>query len=268
MTRRFANGFQGSINWTWALSDNGTTGLGARYQHAADGTVSQRDDWAKFVEQNKNQGATRHIFKGNWVWDLPDLRADGPLMRAVGLVVNDWNLSGIFTADSGAPYSANFSYQSGGTNVNLTGSNDYAAKVRLVGDPGSGCSSNQYQQFNTAAFAGPVAPSDGLESSRNYLVGCGDRVVDLAIARNFRMGRGRAAQIRFDIFNAFNIHVFNARSTSMTLTSPTNQTLVNAQYLPDGTLDPAKVQPRNAGFGAVTGSTGPGPMQAQFRFSF
>ena len=102
-------------------------------------------------------------------------------------MLNDWQLSGIFRADSGTPYDVGFSYGSGG-GVLLTGSPDYNARVVLTGDPGNGCSSNQYQQFNTAAFSGPMPGSVGLESGRNYLSGCNNRTLDLAIARTIRLG--------------------------------------------------------------------------------
>ena len=60
----------------------------------------------------------------------------GRALKAIGLVVNDWQLSGIWTASTGAPYTVGFSYQNGGGNVNLTGSPDYGARIRVVGDPG------------------------------------------------------------------------------------------------------------------------------------
>jgi hypothetical protein len=269
VNRRFTHGLQAGINWTWAIMDNGTTSLQPRYQHAADGTVSLRDDWEEFVDQNKNQGATTHIIKANWVWDLPDLdNANSTAKRVVAAVLNDWQLSGVFTADTGSKYSVTFSYQSGGSNVNLTGSPDFPAKVRIVGDTSGGCSSNQYKQFETSAFAGPVAPSLGLESGRNYLTGCGDHTTDLALARNFRLGGARTAQVRIDAFNAFNTVIFTGRVTNMQLTSQANQTLVNSQYLPDGTLDPNRVLPRNAGFGGVTGASAARSVQLQLRFSF
>ena len=44
--------------------------------------------------------------KGSAVWDLPDLRGQQPLLKALGLVVNDWQLSAIWTASTGAPYAA------------------------------------------------------------------------------------------------------------------------------------------------------------------
>jgi hypothetical protein len=148
--------------------------------------------------------------------------------------------------------------------VNLTGSPDYGARIVIVGDPGSGCSSNQYKQFNTAAFAGPTYNSVGLESGRNYMVGCPDHTTDLAIARNIRLGGGRQVQLRVDAFNAFNTAIITRRNTTVNYRSPTDQTILNPQYVAsqgDTTLAPgavgtilnsSRLTPRNAGFGAAT----------------
>ena len=59
--------------------------------------------------------------------------------------------------------------------------------MRRVGDPGQGCSSDLYRQFNTGAFAGPLVGSVGLESGNNYLKGCFASVLDLSVARNIRL---------------------------------------------------------------------------------
>ncbi len=183
-------------------------------------------------------------------------------------VINDWALSGAFTGGSTLPYTITYSYLTGGAPVNLTGSPDYNAMVRIIGDPGKGCASNRYAQFNTAAFAGSVAPSLGLESGRNYMQGCQENSTDLAIARNFRLGSRRVAQARVELFNAFNTVVFNSRVTQLQLVSPTDQTVRNPQFLADGTLDPARALPRNAGFGGVTGANPMRSVQATLRFSF
>src|SRR6185436_13499903 len=75
------------------------------------------------------QDTTTHTMVGNFVWDLPDLRMNQKVMRAVGLVINDWQFSGIFRADSGDPYDVGYSYNSGPTGSNLTGSPDYSARI-------------------------------------------------------------------------------------------------------------------------------------------
>ena len=159
-------------------------------------------------------------------------------------------------------------YQSNGQNVNLTGSPDYAAKILYIGDPGKGCSDNPYAQFSTAAVTGPSYNSLGLESGRNILSSCPDKTVDLSLARNIRVGGAHQLQFRLDAFNAFNVVVINNRNTTVQYRSPTDLTVLNSQYLPDGTVDPNRLQPRNAGFGAATGAQTMRNLQIQIRFQF
>jgi hypothetical protein len=52
------------------------------------------------------------------------------------------------------------------------------------------------------------------------------------------------------------------------LTSPTNQTLTNNQYLTDGSINPTRVKPNQAGFGAVSSAQAMRSVQAQVRFQF
>ena len=198
----------------------------------------------------------------------------------VGLIVNDWQLSGVLTAGSRAgPTRGSQQPPNGHTtsptptrttaaNVNLTGSPDYAAKIVYVGDPGIGLLDNQYAQFNTAAVTGPTYGSVGLESGRNILVGCPDQTVDLALARNIRVGGGRQLQFRLDVFNAFNTVINNDRNTNVptaarrTRRSSTRSTWRTARSIRRGCT------PRNAGFGAATGAQPMRNMQLSIRFQF
>ena len=45
-------------------------------------------------------------------------------------------------------------------------------------------------------------------------------------------------------------------------------TLQNNQYNADGTLNPTRLKPKNAGFGAATGAQDMRNLQLQLRFSF
>jgi hypothetical protein len=271
--RRFRNGVQFGLNYTLSLSFTGNTGLQKRLQHGADGSVSVRADQAEYEALFENLNLQRHLIKGNWVWDLPDLRSSSSAVKALGYVLNDWQLSGIFTGGSGSKYDLGYSYNSAGSSQNLTGSPDYGARIVYIGDPGKGCTSDQYRQFNTSAVAGPTYNSVGLESGRNLLTGCPDHTTDLAIARNIRLGGGRTFQMRVDLFNAFNTAIITGRSTSVNYNSPTDQTVRNSQTLADGSNDPNRLTPRNAGFGAANGWSGASGnylriVQMTFRFSF
>jgi hypothetical protein len=266
--RRFRGGMSFGVNYTYSISLEGNTGLTQRLQHDANGNISVRADQAKYEELFKNVGVQPHVLRGNVVWDLPDLVADGGVKRALGYVLNDWQFSSIFNLSSGTNYDITYSYNANGQNVNLTGSPDYAARIVYVGDPGSGCTGDQYSQFDRTAVAGPGYYSDGLESGRNILRGCTQRDLDISLARNIRLGGGRSVQLRMDAFNAFNIVNFNGRQAQVQYNSPTDQTVRNSQFNADGSLNQSRLTPRNAGFGAVTSAAGLRTIRLTARFSF
>jgi len=265
--RRFRNGLAFGVNWTYSISFTGNTGLTQRIQHAADGTITLRSDQGQYEELMKDLNLQRHLIKANFQYELPKLADKGGASKAIGYVINDWQLSGILSAGSGSRYDLGYSYQGIGA-TNLTGSPDYNARIVYVGDPGSGCSSDQYRQFNVNAVTGPTYNSVGLESGRNVMSGCWDKTVDLALVKNVRLGAGRNFQFRLDAFNAFNTVVINGRNTNIQYNSPTDLTIRNSQTLPDGSLDPNRLTPRNAGFGAATSAQTMRNIQLQFRYQF
>ncbi len=276
LQRRFRNGFSFGFNDTISLSDSQQAG--ARLQHDADGTFTYRPDQEEANRLLGNNNPIPHAMRGNFVWDLPDLRTDGGGLRALAYVMNDWQLSGIWSgarvANFGASnptvaYTVGFSYQNGGSSTNLTGSPDYGARVRVVGDPGSGCSSDPLRQFNTAAFQGPLVGSVGLESGNSYLEGCFIQVLDLAIARNIRLGGNRNLQLRVDMFNAPMVGGITSRNTTINLTNPNDPvTPTNLPFDANGNVVDARSRPRGAGFGVATGYQRPREVQFQIRFSF
>jgi len=267
--RRFRNGFSFGFNDAWLLSQKGSTG--ARWQHNPDGSFSERSDQA---EADKLLGVfipVKHNLKANFIWDLPDLKGDGGTVRALGAIVNDWQVSGVWTASTGAAYTVSTSYQGGATgngNQNITGSPNYGGRMRIVGDIGSGCSRDPLRQFTAAGFASPLVGSIGLESGADYLRGCFQNALDLSIARNVRFGSNRQLQFRLDAFNAPNTATITNRNTTMSVVSPLDPTPVNLPYDANGNVVSTRSLPKNAGFGVANAYQNPRTLQAQIRFSF
>jgi hypothetical protein len=285
-SRRLQNGLAFGANYNLGLSFKGNTGLQLRLQHAADGTISIRSDQADYEKLNENLAMQRHVIKAYAVWDLPNPSRFGSAGR---VLLSDWQLSGVLTAgsayqpgaqqangtaqanpagDVNGRYDITYTYQNNGGAVNLTGSPDYNARILFLGDPGSGCSDNQYAQFNTAMVKGPTYGSVGLESGRFLLGGCPNKIFDMAIARNVRLGGNQRLVFQLQVFNLFNTVVINDRVKNVQYRSPTDQTVINSQYLPDGTLDPNRLTPRNAGFGAAIGAQPLRSTQLTIRYSF
>lgn len=252
---------------TLTLRHNGNTFSPRHLQHNADGTIGLRPEQDAVDEVLSNAGLRGHLIKGNFVWDLPERSADSPASTILAAVVNDWQVSGVFTGGSGARNDVTYSYQTPGANVNLTGSPNYRARIRTVSDIGSGCSSDQYAQFNANAFAAPTYNSLGDESGANLLNGCWDHTTVLAIARNIRIGGSRQLQFRVDLFNAFNSAVINARSTTIQYNNPSaSTTITNNQCNSDGTVNAARLTPATAG--AATAAQPMRSARLQLRFTF
>jgi hypothetical protein len=267
LNRRFRDGISASVNYTLSLYDHQS--VTARWEHVPGTTeFRERADQEK-AEELFGTGKIPHNLRANFVWDLPDWSPSSAALRGVAAVINDWQLAGIYTFRSGDTYSIGYSYQNGMGNSQLTGSPDYAARVRLVGDPGSGCSDNQLVQFNTAAAVGPDPFSDGLESSNSYLRQCPNNVWDLNVQRHIRLGGGRTISLQVQMFNAFNNVMFSNRQANMTLNNHIDKVIQNSPFDADGNPIATRILPNgSAGFGVVTGARALRTMQARIGFTF
>ena len=152
----------------------------------------------------------KHIIKGNFVWDLPDLRARR--RRAEGARPGDQRLAALGRVDGvdgGVPpaarYNVGYSYyerRQQRQHHRIERLRRRASASSAI--PAAAAASDMYRQFNAAAFQGPLTNSDGLESPAGYLRGCFQSALDLSIARNIRLGGARNLQLRVDMFNAPN----------------------------------------------------------------
>jgi hypothetical protein len=240
-----------------------------RYQHAADGSYTLRSDQQQAQDLLGGVINQRHLFKANFDWSLPQIKSKQSGLRAVGLLLNGWQLTGTWTGSPGTPYTIGYSYTSNGANVNITGSPDFNGRIILAGDPGRGCSSDTYRQFSTSAFAGPQTGSVGLESGGDYLRGCFTNSLNLAISRNIRLERGINIQLRVDMFNAPNLSTITGRNTTVQYASPaTATTPTNLPFDSAGNLIATRSLPKNAGFGVANNYLTPRSIQAQIKLTF
>ena len=74
--------------------------------------------------------------------------------------------------------------------------------------------------------------------------------------------------MRADLYNAFNTVIYNGRATGIQFNSTTDMTVRNSQFRADGTMDPARTQPNQAGFGAATSALALRSVQLVIRFNF
>ncbi len=198
-----------------------------------------------------------HNFVVNFVYQTPKL-ASGFL----GVLANDWQISGVYRWTSGRPYATSFSIPGIGP-TNLTGSDALQnARVVLTCDPGKGWSNDPYRQIDTSCFAPPQPGSDGTESARFFLHGPPIENLDLSVAKAFVLGKGIRLEVRLDAFNALNHTQFTGVNSTVSFASLSNWTITNLPYDANGNLV------RNNGFGSISGVAPPRTLQLVTRLTF
>jgi Carboxypeptidase regulatory-like domain len=110
-------------------------------------------------------------------------------------LTDGWQVSGIYTGQSGLPITPFLSLDSSGTG-------ELNDRPNLVGDPNSG-PRHANEWFNKAAFAQPVPGAFG-NSARNVIIGPNLHAVDFSVNKMTKVAERVSLQFRAEVFNAFN----------------------------------------------------------------
>jgi hypothetical protein len=237
VTKRFSQGLQLLSAYTYGKSVDTYSGTGLN-----EITTVPGDQLDLNTNRSPSDFDRRHRFVTSFVYDLPKLKSDSRLMRAL---FNNFQLSGIVTLQTGTPFSI---IESNGTSViqranfapGFSGSLD-----------GTGSTDPQNLYFNTAAFTrstlflvgttrnpafDPNAPYGN--TGRNLIYGPGQKNVDFSIVKFLPFTERLRGEFRTEFFNIFNFVNF---------ANPGNNILVPST------------------FGRIT-STSSGPRVIQFAF--
>jgi hypothetical protein len=247
--RRFDNGLMFSVFYVWSKA------LGTVNDDFGGARPNATDEENRRANYSYLSYDRPHTFVVNFVYQTPRV-AKGVL----GLLANDWQLSGVYRWMSGTPYAVDFSIP-GITNANLTGS-DQPARIVVTCDPGKGWGSDPYGQIDTSCFAPPQPGSLGMESARYFLHGPPVNNLDLSLSKSFAFGEGIRLEVRLDAFNALNHTQFTGVNATAAFASLTDSTITNLAYDASGNVV------RNNGFGSITGVRPPRTLQLVTRLTF
>ena len=196
INRQFSHGLmvKGAYTWSKAIDytdDDGWAGL----------------TWndPNILRRNRAQAGfnTPNIFQLAYLYELPI--GQGKTWASGGGVVtkiaSNWQISGIFSAVSGQP----FSLTASGVSLNAVGQTqtpDQVGPVKKLGGVGTG-----QPFYDPSAFAvvpGPPAPARYGTVGRNTLLGPGSVNLDFSLFRSFRFKERMDLQFRADVANFFN----------------------------------------------------------------
>jgi hypothetical protein len=250
INRRFDNGLMFSVFYVWSKTlGTANTDWSTRYPYST-------DEENRRVNYSYTDYDRPHNFVVNFVYQTPKV-AKG----ALGLLANEWQISGIYRWTSGRPYGIGWSIPGIGSN-NLTGGTDVTPRVVLTCDPGSGSSGDPYKQIDISCFAPPQVNSKGDESARFFLHAPPINNLDMSISKSFSMKKGIRLEVRLDAFNALNHTQFTGVNSTVNFASLTNPTITNPVYDANGNFV------RNNGFGSISGVAPPRTLQLVTRLTF
>ena len=190
--RRFANGFTllGSYVWAKSLdiaSNDGNSGLGNQ----------ARDPYNWRLDYLPSDFDVRNRFVTSFVYQIPGLRSEGALARAI---TGGWQVNGILTLQTGLPFSVLAGVDRSLVGVALDHA-DVTSPVAVYN--GSSRTAKIAKYFNTSAFALPALGTFGT-SSRNFIHGPGYENLDAGLFKVVPIGEERRLELRWEAFNALN----------------------------------------------------------------
>ncbi|HEV2495103.1 MAG TPA: TonB-dependent receptor [Terriglobia bacterium] len=193
--KRFSQGvtFLGSYTWSKCLSiqDEGQSG-----------SIQNPYNWS--ADKGDCDFNIPHIFVFSYAYELPigKGRHFGSSMSGVAnAVLGGWQASGITTAESGAPFTANVGFDN--AHINPSSENQRANPVPGVPLLPSGFKQTPQAWYNPAAFAVPPPYTYGT-LGRNTLRGPKFGNWDFALMKNFQITESKTFQFRSEFFNVFN----------------------------------------------------------------
>jgi len=219
LRKQFSNGLQFDFNYTYSKSIDITSSATRLSWSSSVNVGAPGTRLVNAFSPNARRAVsdfdTTHQFNANWMAALPFGRGrrfavDGS--PVVDALIGGWELSGVARWTSGFPFTVD--------NGNFWATNwDEQGVAQMIAKPKIG----HHRDPATGAisvFADPVAafndfqhPFPGQSGSRNVIRGDGYAGLDMALNKRWRMPiEGHSLQFRWEVFNVFNQHRFNALS--------------------------------------------------------
>ena len=192
LTRRWESGFQFLFNYTYGRSIDDASAYRREFTNSLAESPYYFDRTADRAPSNFH---IAHNAVLATTWDLPFHYSRGSV---AGVLLNDWQTSGILTLSGGYPFSANVSFDIANTRVREGDRPDLVAGADsnpVLGGP------DRY--FDVSAFE--LQPEGHLGTlGRHTLIGPGFATLDISATRTVDLGEGHRVEFRLEVFNLLN----------------------------------------------------------------
>ena len=227
VNRRFDNGLMFSVFYVWSK----TLGLGSTDWSSRIPFASDAEN--KRVNYSYTDYDRPHNFVINAIYQTPKV-ASGVL----GVIANNWQVSGVYRWNSGRPYAINWSIPGGIGNNNLTGGTDVTAPcrrspaIRAAAGAATPTSRSTPPASPRRRWAARVTSRRASSCTRRPI-----NNLDLSISKSFPIAKSVRIEIRADAFNALNHTQFTGVNNTANFASLTDHTITNLPYNAAGEHD-------------------------------
>jgi len=228
LRKRFSRGLQFDFNYTWSHSiDNGSSVVNT----VSGGLVCDLTNLRTC--RGNSDFDVRHLVNANFIYELPFGRGQMFGKNVSGWanqIIGGWELSGIFTARTGLPFSTTTTAFPVGFNFNSPAAQNLrnipALRANIHDDPATRTIqffADPTTVFNSTSPTTGVLrfPHHGEIGNRNFLTGPGFWNLDTALLKTFKMpwSEGQSLQLRWESFNLFNHNSFGLPAVGITGTT-------------------------------------------------
>jgi hypothetical protein len=178
-----------------------------------------------------------HVFVANYIYDLP--KVGSMIARPVGWFLDNWQVSGVTSLQSGSPFTPGFSQT---TAQEISGSTE-GARIDVVGNPVLSKSERTIDRwFNADAFALPQRGTFG-NAGVNVLRNPGVNNWDLSITKKVPLfSESRWLQFRTELFNAWNHTQYSGMDQTVRFNTATRARENTTVGRINATRDPRMIQ--------------------------
>ncbi len=262
--RRMAKDLTIGVNYTWSKA----MGTDTDFQYSGHPLYHRQADYG-LLHFDRTQSLVV-----NYIYNMPRFARDGGALDhpVFKLLLNNWQVSGITSLTSGAPYvvgggtsvSAVGSYTVqgvGATTLNrrITGSEGWSPRPMITCNPNKSPGDRTLEAFiDPSCFAPAVKGSLGMESAVRPFRGPGVNNWDLSLFKKIPVGGDdqRYFQLRFETYNTWN----HTQWSTFNFTPQFNATTGAISNLPSAT--------NRFGFGALNTVRNPRTIQLAAKFYF
>ena len=219
LRKRFSQGLQFDFNYTWSHSmDTGSSVVNT----VAGGLVCDLRNLR--VCRGPSDFDIRHLFNVNGIYELPVGKGHRFGSGAPGwlnTIIGGWEVTGVFAARSGLPFSTTTTAFPVGFNFNSPASLNGSISPLQAQIHDTTANTIQFFADPAAALAAIRFPHHGEIGNRNFFRGPSFWNLDTAVLKNFKLpwSEKQRIQIRWESYNAFNHNAFSTPNASITSTS-------------------------------------------------